>query len=152
MELARLLRERMFNLLREIVFEQEWYPRTGELTGRANFMLMLAMHFVDRDPDPEKGETVESLLVDYALSKMYNHEWAGVQHDPLLAALLLQRSIVVVRPNIYGDVFERYRPQWNSTDFEQALEIFMPDGTTLVIFYSFCILFNFILFRMLILF
>lgn len=78
-------------------------------------------------------DNLRILLNNYAISQMRLGVEATIG-DSTFAAMLLQRPVVIVRPREYPweilRLPEHLRPQWNSDN--QILEIFFPDGSTMV--------------------
>jgi hypothetical protein len=70
----------------------------------------------------------------YAYHMSKSKRWAFIQ-DTILAALLLQRPVVVVRPyGISQNDLLRQNPQPNDQGLLRAADVYFPDGLSLVCF------------------
>ena len=119
------LRKRMFGLLRAIVADQQLYPRQNPEfnNNREAFMDWLReMLFLG-------GEEGIQTFEEYARRREQDTNWAQVT-DSILLAMLLQRPVVVVRPNIERHELLRHAHRW--TDERQHVDVYFPDGAYMV--------------------
>ncbi|KAL3073431.1 hypothetical protein niasHT_038569 [Heterodera trifolii] len=114
-EYAANLRAHMFTTLRHMVEEPNCYPR-GWFASRQAFL------------DIIEGLLLEGTVTfdEYITKRLRPRDWASA-YDALIAASLLQRTIVVVVPLVERGQ-ARQAISFFNTRYEHRLEIFFPDG------------------------
>ncbi|KAL3110848.1 hypothetical protein niasHT_014785 [Heterodera trifolii] len=117
---ADQLRKRMCTFLRTILADQRLFLRQNpNYNTRESFLTRIynmLLHGTD------EGITT---LEEYAGRREQNRDWAQV-NDSMLLAMLLQRPVVIITPNLSRQEIERQNPQWNYAN--QHLLVYFPDG------------------------
>lgn len=124
-ELVDRLRQAMCDLLQRIQNTDpvELYPRSAfanwvEFYDRLQAALLLL----------DRADGIED-LDRYVANLRQNRVWAQI-NDSILAALLLRRPIVLVRPaGFAAAAFGRGHRRWDDRTNEQEIQVFNPNGT-----------------------
>jgi hypothetical protein len=120
----------MYGLLRDIVLRQDLFPR-GTFETREEFQQHLLRILTEMDPANEFN-----VLLEYA-----NHmepsaggtkERVSQLNDAILASIFLNRTILIVRPNMDEQSIMDKRPKYNEAKHPRMVNAYFPDGKMMV--------------------
>ncbi|KAL3096458.1 hypothetical protein niasHS_004420 [Heterodera schachtii] len=117
---AGQLRKRMCTFLRTLLADQRLFLRQNHNYNTRESFLTRIYNMLLHGTD--EGITT---LEEYAGRREKNRDWAQV-NDSMLLAMLLQRPVVIITPNLSRREIERQNPQWNYAN--QHLLVYFPDG------------------------
>lgn len=126
------LRRHTQELLHMIVSQpDEYYPRS-KYSSWAEFTQFLRDNLLGDEMVDDDGNVIPD-LASYAIF-MWEPACGRDTHyaqinDAISASLLLQRPIIVIRPDLRTQQCKLIRPRWNDRQYKHVMNIYFPDGT-----------------------